>query len=65
MATKRIEIKGGHFVRFMSSQTARDCVDMLLGEKRKRITRASLDAAELEARKLITQIASGCAHGSR
>jgi len=61
--TKRIEIKEGNIsVPIYEFSDGRYCVDTLLGEKRKRITRASLDDAKLEARKLIAQIASGRAH---
>jgi len=42
----------------------RYCVDILVGKKRKRITRASLEAAKIEARKLIAQIAAGRAAAS-
>lgn len=63
MKTKRIEIKEGNIsVPIYEFSDGRYCVDTLLGEKRKRITRASLDAAKLEARRLIAQIASGRAH---
>lgn len=63
MKTKRIEVKEGNIsVPIYEFSDGRYCVDMLLGEKRKRITRASLDAAKIEARKLIAQIASGRAH---
>jgi len=61
--TKRIEVKEGNIsVPIYEFSDGRYCVDILLGEKRKRITRASLDAAKVEARKLIAQIASGRAH---
>ena len=61
--TKRIEIKEGNIsIPIYEFSDGRYCVDTLLGEKRKRITRASLDAAKIEARKLIAQIASGRAH---
>jgi integrase len=60
---KRIEIKDGNIVvPIYEFSDGRYCVDTLLGEKRKRITRASLEAAKLEARKLIAQIASGRQH---
>ena len=63
MKTKRIEIKEGNIsVPIYEFSDGRYCVDMLLGEKRKRITRTSLEAAKLEARRLIAQIASGRAH---
>ena len=63
MKARRIEIKEGNIsVPIYEFSDGRYCVDTLLGEKRKRITRASLDAAKLEARKLIAQIASGRAH---
>lgn len=57
---KRIEVKDGNIVVPIYEFTdGRFCVDMKLGEKRKRITRASLDAAKVEARKLIAKIKSG------
>ena len=57
---KRIEIKEGSIViPVYEYADGRFCVDTMLGEKRKRITRTSLEAAKLEARKLINQIASG------
>lgn len=63
MKAKRIEVKEGNIsVPIYEFSDGRYCVDILLGEKRKRITRASLDAAKIEARKLIAQIASGRAH---
>ena len=40
----------------------RFCVDTMLGESRKRITRTSPAAAKVEAQKLIAQIASGRSH---
>jgi integrase len=61
--TKRIEVKEGNIaVPIYVFSDGRYCVDILLGEKRKRITRMSLDAAKLEARRLIAQVASGRAH---
>ncbi len=66
MKTKRIEVKEGNVsVPIYEFSDGRFCVDTLLGEKRKRITRTSLDAAKIEARKLIAQIASGRAHEER
>ncbi len=63
MKTKRIEVKEGNIsVPIYEFSDGRYCVDTLLGEKRKRITRTSLDVAKIEARKLIAQIASGRAH---
>ncbi len=63
MKTKRIEVKEGNIsVPIYEFSDGRYCVDMLLGEKRKRITRTSLEAAKIEARRLIAQIASGRAH---
>lgn len=63
MKAKRLEVKEGNItIPIYEFSDGRYCVDTLLGEKRKRITRASLDAAKLEARKLIAQIASGRAH---
>ena len=49
MKAKRIEIKEGNIsVPIYEFSDGRYCVDTLLGKKRKRITRASLDAAKLE-----------------
>ena len=63
MKTKRIEVREGNIsVPIYEFSDGRYCVDMMLWENRKRITRASLDAAKIEARKLIAQIASGRAH---
>jgi integrase len=64
--TKHIEVKEGNVsVPIYEFSDGRFCVDTLLGEKRKRITRTSLDAAKIEARRLIAQIASGRAHEKR
>jgi integrase len=61
--TKRIEVKEGNIsVPIYEFSDGRYCVDMLLGKTRKRITRTSLEAAKIEARKLIAQIATGRAH---
>ena len=66
MKTKRIEVKEGNVsVPIYEFSDGRYCVDTLLGERRKRITRTSLAAAKIEARKLIAQIASGRAHEER
>ncbi len=66
MKSKRIEVKEGSVsVPIYRFSDGRFCVDTLVGKKRKRITRASLDAAKIEARKLIAQIASGRAHEER
>ena len=63
MKAKGVEVKEGNIsVPIYEFSDGRYCVDMMLGENRKRITRASLDAAKIEARKLIAQIASGRAH---
>ncbi len=60
MKAKRIEVKDGSIVvPVYQFSDGRYCVDTVLGETRKRITRTSLEAAKLEARKLIAQIASG------
>jgi len=60
MKTKRIEIKEGSIsIPIYEFSDGRFCVDSMLGGKRKRITRASLDAAKIEARRLLAQIASG------
>lgn len=59
MKTKPIEVKEGNIsVPIYEFSDGRYCVDMMLGGK-KRITHASLNAAKIEARKLIAQIASG------
>ncbi|MGI9114622.1 MAG: tyrosine-type recombinase/integrase [Chthoniobacterales bacterium] len=66
MRTKRFEVKDGRVsIPIYQFSDGRFCVDTLLGKKRKRITRTSLDAAKIEARKLIAQIASGRAHEER
>lgn len=58
--SKKIEVKDGNItVPIYIFSDGRFCVDALLGETRKRITRASLEEAKTEARKLIAQIASG------
>lgn len=63
---KRIEVKEGNIsVPIYQFSDGRFCIDTLLGETRKRITRSSLGAAKIEARKLIAQIASGRAHEER
>jgi integrase len=60
---ERIEIKDGNIVvPIYKFSDGRFCVDTMLGRTRKRITRASFSKAEVEARKLITQIASGRSH---
>ena len=51
--------EGNVIVPIYEFTDGRFCVDTMLGEKRKRVTRTSLEAAKLEARKLINQIASG------
>jgi integrase len=57
---ERIEVKDGNIVvPIYKFSDGRFCVDTMLGEKRKRITRASLEKAKYEARKLIAKIASG------
>jgi integrase len=57
---KRIEVKEGNItVPIYEFADGRFCVDTMLGETRKRITRTSLDAAKIEARRLIAQISSG------
>jgi integrase len=61
--TKRIEVKEGNIIVPIYEFTdGRYCVDTMLGETRKRVTRASLEAAKTEARKIIAQIASGRSH---
>ncbi len=63
MKTKRIDVKEGNIsVPIYEFSDGRFCVTTLLGKTRKRITRTSLDAAKIEARRLIAQIASGRAH---
>lgn len=60
---KRFEVKEGNIiVPIYEFSDGRYCVDTMLGETRKRITRSSLEAAKTEARKLIAQIASGRSH---
>jgi integrase len=57
---KKIEVKEGNItVPIYVFSDGRFCVDTMLGEKRKRITRTSLEAAKLEARRVIAQIAAG------
>ncbi len=57
---KRIEVKDGTIsVPIYEFADGRYCVDTTVAGTRKRITRTSLDAAKLEARKLISQIVSG------
>ena len=57
---KRIEIKENNVVvPIYEFSDGRFCVDTKLAGKRKRITRMSLDAAKLEARKLINRIITG------
>jgi len=49
---KRIDIKDGNVViPIYEFSDGRFCVDTMLGEKRKRITRASFDAAKRERRR--------------
>lgn len=63
MKTKHIEIREGNIsIPIYEFSDGRFCVDVNLGGKRKRITRASLETAKIEARKLIAQIATGRAH---
>lgn len=60
MKTKRLEVKEGSIsIPIYEFSDGRFCVDTMLGGKRKRITRASLEAAKIEARRLLAQIASG------
>ena len=60
---KRIEVKDGSIViPIYEFSDGRFCVDTMLGQTRKRITRTSLAAAKVEAQKLIAQIASGRSH---
>jgi integrase len=57
---KRIEVKEGNIVvPIYEFSDGRFCVDIKLGEERIRIARASLDAAKIEARRLIAQISAG------
>jgi integrase len=57
---KKIEVKEGSVcIPIYEFADGRFCVDTLVGKTRKRITRTSLDAAKIEARKLIAQIISG------
>ena len=60
MKTKHLEIKEGSIsIPIYAFADGRYCVDTVLGGKRKRITRASLDSAKIEARRLLAQIGSG------
>jgi integrase len=60
---KKLEIKDGNIVvPIYVFADGRFCVDTMVGKTRKRITRTSLVAAKIEARKLINQIASGRTH---
>src|SRR5476651_2681981 len=60
---KKLEIKDGNIVvPIYVFADGRFCVDTMVGKTRKRITRTSLNAAKIEARKLINQIASGRTH---
>lgn len=57
---KRIDVKDGNIsVPIYQFSDGRYCVDVLLGKKRTRLTRASLEEATVEARRMIAQIASG------
>jgi len=57
---EHIEVKEGNIsVPIYRFSDGRYCVDTMLGTQRKRITRASLEAAKIEARRLIAQISSG------
>ncbi len=59
MKAKRIEIKEGNVsIPICRYADGRFCVDTLVGKSGSE-SRASLDAAKIEARKLIAQIASG------
>ncbi len=63
MKKKKIEVKEGNItIPIYVFSDGRFCVDTMLGEKRKRITRTSLEAAKLEARRVIAQIAAGRQH---
>ena len=60
MKPERIEVKEGNIlVPIYKFSDGRYCVDTTLGRKRKRVTRTSLEAAKIEARRLISQISSG------
>ena len=60
MKTKHLEIKEGSIsIPIYEFTDGRYCVDTVLGGKRKRITRASLDSAKIEARRLLALIGSG------
>jgi integrase len=57
---KRIDVKEGNIViPIYEFSDGRYCLDTMLGTRRTRITRASLDAAKMEAHRLIAQISSG------
>ena len=60
MKPKRIEVKEGNIsIPIYEFSDGRFCVDSVIAGKRKRITRASLDAAKLEARWLLALVAGG------
>ena len=60
MKTKKFLVKEeGISIPIYGFADGRFCVDAVLGAKRKRITRTSLEEAKIEARKLIAQIVSG------
>ena len=60
MNSSRIEIKEGNSViPLYEFSDGRFCVDAVIAGKRKRITRFSLDAAKLEARRILALVAKG------
>ena len=60
MKSSRIEIKEGNSViPIYKFSDGRFCVDAVIAGKRKRITRFSLDAAKLEARRILALVAKG------
>ena len=60
MKSSRIEIKEGNAViPIYKFSDGRFCVDAVIAGKRKRITRFSLDAAKLEAMRILALVAKG------
>ena len=60
MKSSRIEIKEANSViPIYKFSDGRFCVDAVIAGKRKRITRFSLDAAKLEARRILALVAKG------
>ena len=60
MKSKRFEVKEGNIsIPIYEFSDGRFCVDSVIAGKRKRITRASIDVAKLEARRLLALVAGG------